>query len=123
MVVVMVPPMTVLVEQVVVVVLVVDLVDPQNQVVRDKISLDQRNKATLVVMDLLVKLEQETVVEVVVPVLLDKIALLGPTPSGHGGVGLQVLMKRTRSIRCCWCSWTWRRGWMVCWWRWRKLLS
>ena len=76
MVVVMVPPMTVLVEQVVVVVLVVDLVDPQNQVVRDKISLDQRNKATLVVMDLLVKLEQETVVEVVVPVLLDKIALL-----------------------------------------------
>ncbi len=43
--------------------------------VLDKISLDQRNKATLVVMDLLVSLEPETVVEAVVPVLLDKIAL------------------------------------------------
>tara|TARA_R100000005_G_C4929845_1_gene159357 strand:+ start:194 stop:454 length:261 start_codon:yes stop_codon:yes gene_type:complete len=75
MVVVMVAPMPLLVKQVVVVVVVVDLMDPQNRVVRDKISLDQRNKATLVVMDPLVNLEQETVVEEVVPVLLDKIAL------------------------------------------------
>ena len=72
----MVAPMTPLVALVVVVVLVVDLVDPQNRVVRDKISLDQRNKATLVVLDLLVNLEQEMVVAAAVPVLLDKIALL-----------------------------------------------
>tara|TARA_R100000005_G_C4959087_1_gene176542 strand:+ start:188 stop:448 length:261 start_codon:yes stop_codon:yes gene_type:complete len=76
MVVVMVAPIALLVKQVVVVVLVVDLVDPQNRVEQDKISLDQRNKVILVVMDLLVNLEQETVVVAVVPVLLDKIALL-----------------------------------------------
>ena len=46
--------------------------------VRDKISLGQRNKATLAVMDLLVNLEQETVVVAVVPVLPDKIAIQMP---------------------------------------------
>jgi hypothetical protein len=44
-------------------------------VVLDKISLDQRNKATLVATDLHHNLEQETVVVAVVPVLLDKIAI------------------------------------------------
>ena len=68
--------------------------------------LDQRNKATLVVMDLLVKLEQETVVEVVVPVLLDKIALLISWCHGHGGAGLQFYYQ----VRCCCNS---CRRWMV----------
>ena len=45
------------------------------QVVLHKIILDLLNKVFLVVLDLLVNPEQETVEEVVVPVLLDKIAL------------------------------------------------
>ena len=72
----MVPPMILLVEQVVVAAVVVDLPGVRNRVAQHQISLEQLNKVILAVLDLIQSLEQETAVAAAVPVLSDKIALL-----------------------------------------------